>query len=161
MWEKLSRFILSNRLSIILFFFLITIFMGYKTGQVRLSFAGTKALPTTDTAFTRYNKFKKNFGEDGSVMVLGVQSPKIWELNTFNAWSTLTSDIQKLHGVKQELSSSNLFELAKDTLNKKFILRPLIKNAVSTPAEMDSIRKSIYNLSFYDGLIFNSKLIHR
>lgn len=131
--------------------------MGYKTGQVRLSFAGTKALPTTDTAFTRYNKFKKNFGEDGSVMVLGVQSPKIWKLNTFNAWSTLTSDIQKLHGVKQVLSSSNLFELAKDTLNKKFILRPLIKNAVSTPAEMDSIRKSIYNLSFYDGLIFNSK----
>lgn len=157
MWEKLSKFILSNRLPIIVFFVLVTIFMGYKTSQVRLSFAGTKALPTTDTAFTRYIEFKKNFGEDGSVMVLGVQSPKIWELNTFNAWTTLSSDIKKLHGIKQVLSSSTLFEFKKDTLNKKFVLQPLIKKAIATSIEMDSIRKHIYSLSFYDGLIFNSK----
>src|SRR6476469_9605485 len=105
MWEKLSKFILSNRLLILILFFIITLFMGYKASHVRLSFAGTKALPTTDTAFARYKEFKKNFGEDGSVMVLGIQSPKLWTPNTFNSWSKLNSDLKVLPGVKDVLST--------------------------------------------------------
>jgi uncharacterized protein len=157
MWEKLSKTILENRVTILLLFIVVTIFMGWKASQVRLSFAGTKALPTTDTAFAKYTAFKKNFGEDGSVMVLGVQSDKLWNVSTFNDWRTLGADIKKLHGIKQVLSAGNLFELKKDTLNKKFILQPLIKQDIRSQSEMDSVKSSLFRLSFYDGLIFNSQ----
>ncbi|MBC8054775.1 MAG: MMPL family transporter [Sphingobacteriaceae bacterium] len=90
-------------------------------------------------------------------MVLGVQSPVLWQYNTFNAWNKLNVDIGKLNGIKQVLSASNLFELKKDTLNQKFVLRPVIKGAITSSAEMDSIRHRLYSLSFYEGLIFNSK----
>lgn len=157
MWEKLSKFILSNRLPIVLVFLVVTVFMAWKASQVRLSFAGSKALPTTDTAFARYTQFKKNFGEDGSVMVLGVQSPALWKVETFNAWRKLDADINNLHGIKQVLSLPSLFELQKDTLNQKFVLQPVLSQPVSTPEELDSVKRNIYRLSFYEGLIFNSE----
>ncbi len=157
MWEKLSKFILSNRLPILIAFLIVTVFMAYKASEVRLSFAGAKALPTTDAAYSRYNQFKKNFGEDGSVMVLGVQSSKLWQANTFQAWKKLDSDVKKLKGIKQVLSTASLFALAKDTSNQKFILQPLIQKSSFSAPEMDSLRTSIYQLAFYEGLIFNSK----
>ena len=157
MWEKLSKFILSNRLAILIVFIVITGFMAKQAVQVKLSFAGTKALPTTDSSFTSYTLFKKNFGEDGSIMVLGIQSPHFWQKKTFNSWKKLGEDIQKLHGVKGVLSIANLLELKKDTLAQKFLLSPIVKRDVSSNVEMDSIKKQLYGLKFYEGLVFNPK----
>lgn len=158
MWEKLSKFILSNRFSILIIFFLVTVFMAFKASQVRLSFSGSKVLPVTDSAFIKYNAFKEKFGEDGSIMVLGVQSPDLLhKKEAYNAWSVLTDEIQKLNGVQQVLSVSKLFQLKKDTVNKKFIIEPLVKGQVQSVSEMDSVRQKIYNVRFFDGLIFNKK----
>ena len=100
MWEKLSKFILSNRFSILIIFLLVTVFMAFKASQVRLSFSGSKVLPVTDSAFIKYNAFKEKFGEDGSVMVLGVQSPDLLnKKEAYNAWRVLTDEIQRLNGV--------------------------------------------------------------
>jgi hypothetical protein len=157
MWEKLSKIILSNRLPIILIFLVITAFMAVTASKVRLSFAGTKALPTTDTAYAKYRNFRERFGEDGSVMVLGVQSPKLWNHKTFNAWHKLDSGIKGVKGVKQVLSLPTLFELKKDTINKKFVLEPFFKGSLTSNVQVDSLRSRIYQLPFYEGLIFNSK----
>ncbi|HEY0771672.1 MAG TPA: MMPL family transporter, partial [Sphingobacteriaceae bacterium] len=158
MWEKLSKFILSNRFPILIIFFLVTVFMAFKASQVRLSFSGSKVLPVTDSAFIKYNAFKEKFGEDGSIMVLGVQSPDLLhKKEVYNSWGVLTDEIQKLKGVQQVLSVSKLFQLKKDTVNKKFIIEPLVKGQVQSVSEMDSVRQEIYNVRFFDGLIFNKK----
>ena len=75
--------------------------MAFKASQVRLSFSGSKILPLTDSSFIKYNAFKEKFGEDGSVMVLGVQSSELLQQKeVFNAWRALTGDIQKMLGVQ-------------------------------------------------------------
>ena len=79
MWAKLSRLILQNRILIILFFIVSTVFMGYHAKNLKLSYAGSKILPLTDSVFIKYNTFKKAFGEDGNVMVLGIQSAEIYK----------------------------------------------------------------------------------
>lgn len=157
MWEKLSKLVLSNRLTVFFIFLAISIFMGWQASKVQLSFAGSKVLPLTDSAFNVYNEFKSRFGEDGSILVLGVQSPKMNEFQTFNDWKKLTEDINKLHGIQQTLSIGNLFKLGKDTVNQKFVLTPLSKEPLKSQAEMAGFKEKLYNQSFYDGLIFNSK----
>ncbi|WP_207535494.1 efflux RND transporter permease subunit [Desertivirga arenae] len=157
MWEKLSKFVLSNRLTVFLIFLGISVLMGWQASKVQLSFSGSKVLPLTDSAFSTYNQFKARFGEDGSILVLGVQSPKMNDFRTFNDWRDLTKDIQQLHGIQQTLSIGNLFELKKDTLAQKFRLEPLTKEPLKSHAEMVAFKKKLYNQSFYDGLIFNSK----
>ena len=155
MWVKLSRFILQNRIAIIVFFVLGTIFMAYQAKNVKLSYTGSKILPVTDSAFVKYNAFKKTFGEDGSVMVVGIQSPDIFKKEVYNQWVQLSNDIQKLKGIKQVLSSGRIFQLEKDTVNQKFVLKPLPGGLVKTDAEMDSIRNTIYSNPFFEGLVYN------
>lgn len=155
MWVKLSRFILQNRIAIIVFFVLGTIFMAYQAKNVKLSYTGSKILPVTDSAFVKYNAFKKTFGEDGSVMVVGIQSPDIFKKDVYNQWVELSNSIQKLQGIKQVLSSGRIFQLEKDTVNQKFVLKPLPGGPVKTDAEMDSIKNAIYGNPFFEGLVYN------
>jgi len=155
MWENLSRFILGNRLLLLFFFFVVTAFMAWEASKVQLSFSGSRVLPVTDSAYIKYNEFRGRFGEEGSVMVLGVQSPDLFKRQQFNDWLTLNNDIGDLKGIQNVLSAATLFELKKDTVNKKFFLVPLVEGPVKSDHEMDSIKQNIYNLAFYDGLIYN------
>jgi len=157
MWVKLSRFILQNRIAIIVFFLLGTVFMAYQAKNVKLSYAGSKILPVTDSAFIKYNAFKKQFGEDGSIMVIGIQSSDIFKKETYNQWVQLSNDIQKLKGIKQVLSTGRIFQLDKDTVNQKFVLKPIPGEKISSDAQMDSIKNALYNTPFFEGLVFNKQ----
>ncbi|MFA6945847.1 MAG: MMPL family transporter, partial [Pedobacter sp.] len=157
MWNNFSKFILSNRVPILVVFFVLTLFMAWKASFVKLSYTGSKILPQTDSAFIKYNNFKTRFGEDGNMMVLGVSSAKLMNKELFNDWSTLAADMQKLEGIKQVLSAGNLYDLQKDTTNQRFVLKQINNGAVLQDAEMDSIKNRIYDLPFYEGLIYNKE----
>ncbi len=155
MWAKLSRAILQNRIPILIFFLIATIFMGWHARNLKLSYAGSKILPLTDSVFIKYNNFKKQFGEDGSVMVIGIQSSAIYEKEKYLQWAQLGTEIGKLNGIKGVLSIGKLFELQKDTLNQKFVVSPIPAAPVKSDAEMDSLKNKIQGMPFYDGLLFN------
>ncbi|MET4081302.1 putative RND superfamily exporter protein [Pedobacter sp. UYP30] len=155
MWGKLSKFILQNRIIIVIFFVFGTIFMAWQAKNVKLSYAGAKILPTTDSTFVKYTHFKKQFGEDGSVMVLGIKSPKIFKKDVYNNWVKLSRSIQSLEGIKQVLSSGHIFRLQKDTVDKKFVLVPIPSGLVNTDTEMDSIKNLLYATPFFEGLVYN------
>jgi predicted RND superfamily exporter protein len=131
--------------------------MAWKASDVKLSFTGSKILPLTDSAFIKYNNFKSQFGEDGNMMVLGISSPDLLKKEQFNEWKALAADIQKVEGIKQVLSIGNLYDLQKDTTNQRFVLKQLSGTTVLSDAEMDSIKQRIYELPFYEGLIYNKE----
>ena len=157
MWNNFSKFILSNRIAILVVFFLFTVFMAWKASYVKLSFMGSKILPLTDSAFIKYNNFKSQFGEDGNMMVLGVSSPDLLKKEQFNEWKALAAEIQKVEGIKQVLSIGNLYDLQKDTSNQRFVLKQLSAKTVLSDTEMDSIKQRIYELPFYEGLLYNKE----
>ncbi len=157
MWAKLSNIILKNRVYFILFFVVITLFMGWQAKNIKLSYAGSKILPLTDSVFVKYNEFKKLFGEDGNVVVIGIASDKIFQKETYNNWATLSSDLQKLNGIKGVLSIGKFYELQKDTLNQKFTVKALPTGRINTDAEMDSLKSKLAELPFYDGLLLNPR----
>jgi predicted RND superfamily exporter protein len=155
MWAKLSDAILKNRVLFIVLFVGITLFMGWQATKIKLSFAGAKILPLTDSVFVKYNAFKSQFGEDGNMVVLGIKSEKIFTKETYNNWAALSNDLSKLNGIKGVLSVGKLFELQKDTVNQRFMVKPIPAGVIKTDAEMDSLRQTIGKLSFYDGLLIN------
>ena len=157
MWNNFSKFILSNRIAILVVFFLFTVFMAWKASYVKLSFMGSKILPLTDSAFIKYNNFKSQFGEDGNMMVLGVSSPDLLKKDQFNEWKALAAEIQKVEGIKQVLSIGNLYDLQKDSSNQRFVLKQLSGTTVLSDTEMDSIKQRIYELPFYEGLLYNKE----
>ena len=157
MWVKLSKIILQNRILIIAFFVIVTIFMAFQAKNIKLSYAGSKILPLTDSVFVEYTAFKKQFGEDGNVMVLGIQSPLIYQKDTYNKWAALSTQIQQLKGIKGVLSIGKIFELQKDTLHQKFVVNPIPGKVIASNAAMDSLKTHLQQMPFYDGLLINSK----
>ncbi len=157
MWNNFSKIILSNRIPILVVFFVVTLFMAWKASFVKLSYTGSKILPQSDSAFISYNNFKSKFGEDGNMMVLGISSPKLMSKELFNDWSELAAELQKIDGIKQVLSVGNLYDLQKDTTNQRFVLKQINEGSVLRDSKMDSIKNRIYELPFYEGLIFNKE----
>ena len=90
-------------------------------------------------------------------MVLGVSSPDLLKKDQFNEWKALAAEIQKVEGIKQVLSIGNLYDLQKDTSNQRFVLKQLSGTTVLSDTEMDSIKQRIYELPFYEGLLYNKE----
>jgi predicted RND superfamily exporter protein len=60
MWAKLSKAILHNRIPLLIFFLIATLFMGWNARNLKLSYAGSKILPLTDSVFINITTLKSN-----------------------------------------------------------------------------------------------------
>jgi len=155
MWANLTAFIIRNRIVFTVFIVGITAFMGYKAKDVQLSYDFPQVIPNTDPDFVDYMNFKKTFGEDGDLFIVGFQSKEVFKLDVFNNWRNLSLDIKKLQGVKTVATVSNLLALGKDTSTHKFFIRPLVTGLLQTQEQADSIRDKILSLPFYRNLFYN------
>jgi hydrophobe/amphiphile efflux-3 (HAE3) family protein len=157
MWNLLVRFILRNRLGNLIAIILITAFMGYKAVNVHLSYEMAQMLPASDTTSKAYEKFKTTFGQDGAVLFIGIKDEKLFTLNEFNDWLELTESLRQVDGVQEVVSIGKLYTLEKNDSSRKFDFKPLFEQKPANQAELDSIRKLIFDLPFYDGLIINKE----
>ena len=136
--------------------------MAFEATKIKISYDFAKVVPANDTDFIDYQAFKAKFGEDGSVLVAGVKTDKIFQLDWFNAWYDLSEKIEKTAGVEKVLSVGKAYLIDKkeetDELGNdkgRFILRPILDKKPESQAELDSIAGIIKNLTFYKGLLLN------
>lgn len=157
MWKFLANKVLRNRLAFLIALAVITIFMGYKASQIKLSYNFASLLPATDSSFIQYERFKQLFGEDGSVMVIGLADSSIFRIEKFNDWYLLSKKINKIDGIQNVLSIGDVYDLVRNDSLRKFDFLPLVKSLPQQQSEIDSIRKRIDELPFYDGLVLNKE----
>ena len=157
MWTILTRFILRNRLANLVFIGLITALMGWLGSGVQMSYEMARMLPESDSTIIIYENFKKQFGEDGSVMFVGLQDEKLFELDHFQAWFDLTNEVRAIEGVEEAVSIARMFQLQRNDSLKKFDFVPVISSKPQSQQELDSLKKLIYQLPFYEGRLFNSE----
>ncbi len=155
MWTYLVRLILRYRFWNILAILMITLFMGYQATKVQMSYEMAKMLPASDSVSVDYENFRKQFGEDGSVLFIGIKDSSLFQLKKFNAWHDLTYQIKEIQGVEEVLSLSKLYYLAKNDSTHKFDFKPVVQYKPRTQVELDSIQKLIFALPFYEGLLIN------
>ncbi|MGV2480108.1 UNVERIFIED_CONTAM: hypothetical protein IGO34_25230, partial [Salmonella enterica subsp. enterica serovar Weltevreden] len=77
----------------------ITGFMVFETLKIELSYDFAKILPDDDSSYVEYVRFKKQFGEDGNVMVIGFEDKDLFRLNKINDWYRLTDSIRGIQGI--------------------------------------------------------------
>ena len=153
-WKAVASLILNHRLKLQLAVGLVTAFMGYQITRLELSYELPKILPRDDESFKIYDDFKKQFGEDGNVMVIAIESDKIYDLPVFGDWYDLTQKIRGFEGIKNVLSVASLAEIQKNEKDKKFEFKPLLTAKPKTQIELDTLKSKISNLPFYEGLVY-------
>ena len=157
MWNFLVRLILRYRTYNLIVIFLLTAAMAWFAMKIQLSYELQEMLPKTDSTSIKYKQFKEIFGEDGSVMFVGLQDSNIFKYNELNDLIDLTTDLKKTEGVQEVLSITKTFMLLKNDSTKKFDLKQIIKGKLSSQAEADSLKKLLFSLPFYDKLLFNKE----
>jgi predicted RND superfamily exporter protein len=155
MWRSFASALLRNKTTFSIGVLVLTLFMGYEASKMELSYEFAKILPADDPTFIEYQDFKKQFGEDGSVMVLGFKDTAFYKLNKFNDWYYLSKAIKIIPGIKGVLSVPTAFKFVKNDSLSKFDSIPLITKIPRTQADVDSIKKEIFNLKFYKGIVYN------
>ncbi len=155
MWQTFGTFILRNRFWLLIALGILTLAAAYESSKVQMSYDYAKTVPADDPDFIEYIKFKEMFGEDGSVLVVGIKTDKLFDKDFFNQWIQLTQQVKTIEGVEQVLSLGNLYSLQKDDSTQTLQLLPLVKETLKTQQEVDSIRNLIANLPFYEGLLYN------
>ena len=155
MWEKICSLILRKRLPILLIIGLITVFMGYKGSSVEMSYEFAKLLPANDTAVLEYEQFKKQFGEDGNILVIGIQEKDLFQLEKFRTWYELGNKIKEMDGVDEVISVAHIYNLHKNDSIKKFDFKPVVARSPQTQEEVDSLKKIIFSLPFYKSKLYN------
>lgn len=157
MWRKFSGLLLRNKLTFSLTVVLLTVFMGYKASKMELSYEFAKILPENDPTFIDYQAFKKQFGEDGNVMVIGFEDKNFFTLHKFNEWYHLSKTIKIIPGIKEVISLPTAFTLQRNDSLSKFDFVPLITQIPTSQKDVDSIRSKINSLEFYNGIIYNKE----
>ncbi|MGQ1945609.1 efflux RND transporter permease subunit [Geofilum sp. OHC36d9] len=119
-----------------------------------MSYQYAPLLPEDDSTNLNYQNFKDLFGEESSIIVLGVQEKDLFIYNHYLEWEKMTQELKTISGVEEVFSVFNVLDLVKNTRERKFQLTPVFKN-INTQAQLDSAKQKLEHLPFYDNLIYN------
>jgi uncharacterized protein len=157
MWESIARFVLKNKLALLLVLAVLTGFMGWHASKVELSYEFTRAIPTDNPRYQSYLNFRKQFGEDGNTIVIGMQTDRLMDSTVFADLAALAKELKTVNGVENVLSIPTAITLVKDAVSEK--LKPLnvfSKDSVTGQLiHFDSSRQLFFSLPFYKNVLYN------
>lgn len=156
MWQRLAGLVLKYRKLLLVILLLITGVMGYFASHIQLSYEFSKAIPTDNPRYQEYLSFKKKFGDDGNVLVLGVQTKDFFKAENFNQFSQLGLKLQSIPYVENVLSVANAVNLLKDSSTQKLITQPVFSDT-RNQSEIEHGETILYRLPFYNGLLYNKQ----
>lgn len=156
MWSNLTRIILRNRIVFLSVLAGITAFMGYHASHVQMSYEYARLLPESDSVFINYKEFKKVFGEEGNIIVAGVEDANFYQLEKFNDWYELCENLKKVNGVKGLASVTHNLNLQKNKELKVFEAKEIVAGKLSSQEDVDSIKNILFSLPFYKGIIISN-----
>ncbi len=154
MWKSIARFILRNRIKFLIVLGSITLVLGYFSRTAEISYEFPKLLPSTDTTDINFERFKHMFGQDGTVMVIGIADSTIWKYDKFCGWYDLTESLRKVGGVQEVVSIARLYNLRVNDSTNKFEFRPILSKRPRDQEEVDSIHQVEMRLPFYENFAF-------
>lgn len=153
----LVKFILKFRVVNLVVILALTIVMGFMARGLKISYDFNQMLPYSDSISIEYQHFKEVFGEDGSVIFIGIKSDKLFELKEFNDWWDLTYSIKAMEGVGEVVSIGRIYQLVKDDSLRKLDFDLVFQNKPRSQKELDSLKNIVLSMPFYEGYLINSK----
>src|SRR5205807_1372072 len=116
----------------------ITAFLGWQASQVKLSYEFSKAIPTDNPKYLAYQQFRKKFGEDGNLLVIGIQTDTLFRKDLFNDYIRLYHQLKNVKGVTEVISVPSAINLIKIEATEKLQATPVFQGADLSQAQIDS-----------------------
>jgi len=162
MWQWIANLIFRNRFIILGIISLITVFLGYHAfTSLELDNKYGLALPKNSPTTQTYKEFKDMFGEDGSTLVIALESDSLYTPENLKLWKDLGSEIlAKSLGVNSVISEATLVTLSNDKENRRFVYPPtpiVTTDKLKTPEGVKKIRNEIKNNPLFKNILYNDQ----
>ncbi len=155
MWQRLGKLVLRYRLILLIILLAASGVMGYYASKVKLSYEFSKAIPTDNPKYRDYMAFRQKFGDDGNLLVVGIQSDKFFTLPVFKAYTELQKQLKAVPTVEDVLSIPTAINLQKDEFTQKLTPVRVFGDSINTQQALDSAKNIFLNLPFYRSLLYN------
>jgi uncharacterized protein len=155
MWHSLGKFILKYRLPLLLILAATTGFMVYHASKVQLSYDFSRAIPVNNPKYKAYQEFRKKFGEDGNLLVIGIQTDHFFKEKLFNSYASLQRNLKKVKGVDDIIAVPTAVNLVKIPETEKLKADTIFADRLLSQAEIDSGARTFLNLPFYRQILYN------
>ena len=158
MWNTLASLILRNRILVLSLITVITVFLGYfAVTNLKVDNRYGNTLPKDSPVQLDYLKFKDQFGEDGSTLVVAVKADSLYTETNFKKWRELAYKVLKLEGVENVISEATLFSISNNTKKNKFEIHRIFSDTTFKEKSIDSIKKEIRRNPIYQNMLYNEK----
>jgi len=131
--------------------------MAYHASKVELSYEFARAIPTDHPKYKTYQEFRKKFGEDGNLLVIGIQTDQLFQEKTFNSYSSLQRSLKRVNGVEDIISVPSAVDLVKDSATERLKAQPIFRDTTLSQREIDSSTNTFLSLPFYKTILYNPK----
>lgn len=155
MWQRLGRFIIQYRIALLTVLFVLSAGMTYLATKVKLSYEFARAIPTDNPKYQAYQQFRKTFGDDGNMLVIGVQSNQLFEPKIFNAYAALHRQVRQVMDVEDVLSVPAAVNLVRDSATERLQAVRIFDSVYQAQADLDLDKAVFDQLPFYRNLLFN------
>ena len=156
MWKVLASLILRNRLFVLTIIALLTVFFGYyAVTSLKVDNRYGNTLPKDSPAQADYLKFKAQFGEDGSTLVIAINADSLYTEKNFTKWKELGDSILKFDGVENVISEATLYTIKNNIAENRFEINKIFSDLTFHEKTIDSIRREIKRNPIYNKLLYN------
>lgn len=158
-WEFIAGMVLRNRITILIVIALITVFLAMQWKNIRFTYTEANLLPDDEIANIEYKRFLDTFGEEGNLIVIGVEGNAFFTPKAFAAWDKLMADFKNDAALDLVVSISDLKKLQKNDSLQTFELVSFVKDKKNlTQAQLSELKTELFQkMPFYEGLLFNAK----
>ena len=157
MWSSIAKFILSYRLYLIILVGVITAFFASRISELELSYDFANVIPPNHPDKVYLDEFKKQFGEDGNVLVIGLRDSSVYEPVNFRRYKYLSDELSRIKGVKNVVALPRLQRLVRDNENKKFVTEAIFEDVPDSKAEVDSLLQVALDQKIYSNQLINAE----
>lgn len=177
MWNRIAAVLIRQRWLLLITLGAGTLFMGLQIPNVKLQYQFGGLLPSSDSTAIAYERFKEVFGTEGNVMLLGAEMDRLETPEGIKAWDDLAEAIRTMDCLRDTTDDgvdnpvqlplidsvfclTRAFDVVKDTAARRFVTRPLMArdslNEVPSTETVDAFYARLYDMPFYEGLLYNS-----
>jgi hypothetical protein len=155
-WAAIARIILKNRILIIILITIATVGLVSQFKHMRFTYTEANLLPDDHAINQEYNNFLNKFGNEGNLIIIGIQDDSFFTPEKFNAWNNLGKELNKNENITNVIGVGEIQNLVKNNNEKKFDLKPLVSKEIKTQKELDNLKKTLYHdLPFYKKILYN------
>ncbi|GAB1308782.1 MMPL family transporter [Urechidicola sp. KH5] len=125
---------------------------------MKFSYTEANLMPEDHEVNIQYDKFLELFGEEGNVIIMGVQDSTIFTPEKFNNWNNLSKEIASFEEIDYTFCIGDIQKLVRDDEQRKFVLAPITDTIPTTKSEVEEFRELLFeDLPVYDNILYNKE----